>query len=186
MKVATSALLLGAAASTALAQEQQPLGFPESFPESYPKLPKVDTDKLASDVSEGVAKPMEELKKHLKELTSEASDLWEEVAQMFPESMSKASFFSEPKPHQRRPDSEWLNIVRGVDVESLWTENAYGETERELDGKLSKYNLRVKKPDPASLGVDKVKQYSGYLDDEEEDKHFFYCKSGLVFGLDLR
>ena len=25
-------------------------------------------------------------------------------------------------------------------------------------------------------GVDKVKQYSGYLDDDEEDKHLFYCE----------
>jgi cathepsin A (carboxypeptidase C) len=36
--------------------------------------------------------------------------------------------------------------------------------------------MRVKKVDPAALGVDKVKQYSGYLDDEEEDKHLFYCE----------
>jgi cathepsin A (carboxypeptidase C) len=36
------------------------------------------------------------------------------------------------------------------------------------------------------LGVDKVKQYSGYLDDEEEDKHLFYCEYllGLLPCLD--
>ncbi|AOW00857.1 Alpha/Beta hydrolase protein [Yarrowia lipolytica] len=34
------------------------------------------------------------------------------------------------------------------------------------------YALRAK--DPSSLGLDKVKQYSGYLDVEDEDKHFFY------------
>jgi len=170
MKVATSTLLLGAAASTALAQEQVPMGFPSSFSD----LPKVDEHNLAAETLEKLPKPLRELKSHLKELTAEASEIWDEVANMFPESISKASFLSDPKPHQRRPDSEWNNIVRGVDVESLWIENDYGETERELDGKLSNYNLRVKKPDPASLGVDKVKQYSGYLDDEENDKHFFY------------
>jgi len=31
-----------------------------------------------------------------------------------------------------------------------------------------------KKVDPSKLGVDTVKQYSGYLDDEKNDKHLFY------------
>lgn len=35
------------------------------------------------------------------------------------------------------------------------------------------YQLRGKLT-PESLGVDKVKQYSGYIDDLEEDKHFFF------------
>ena len=47
----------------------------------------------------------------------------------------------------------------------------------EIDGKLETYNLRAKKVDPSKLGVDTVKQFSGYLDDEENDKHLFYCKS---------
>ncbi len=34
--------------------------------------------------------------------------------------------------------------------------------------------LRVKKTNPGVLGLDTVKQYSGYLDVEAEDKHFFY------------
>jgi cathepsin A (carboxypeptidase C) len=41
---------------------------------------------------------------------------------------------------------------------------------------LEQYNLRGKKVDPSKLGVDTVKQYSGYLDDEANDKHLFYCK----------
>lgn len=35
------------------------------------------------------------------------------------------------------------------------------------------YKLRVKLT-PESLGVDKVKQYSGYIDSLEDDKHFFF------------
>jgi cathepsin A (carboxypeptidase C) len=53
-------------------------------------------------------------------------------------------------------------------------ENANGEKERHIDGKLESYNLRAKKVDPKKLGVDSVKQYSGYLDDEANDKHLFY------------
>lgn len=59
-------------------------------------------------------------------------------------------------------------------IRSVWVENAQGEKERAIDGKLEHYNLRAKKVDPSKLGVDKVKQYSGYLDDEANDKHLFY------------
>lgn len=100
---------------------------------------------------------------------------------MFPEAMDKASFFSSPKKHIRRPDSEWDHIMRGADVQSIWVENVKGEKERDVDGKLETYNLRAKKVDPSALGVDPaVKQYSGYLDDEENDKHLFYCKSLML------
>ena len=96
---------------------------------------------------------------------------------MFPEEMSKASFFSTPKKHTRRPDHEWDHIVRGEAIQDIWVTNADGEQERELDGKLETYDLRVKKVDPSVLGVDPdVKQYSGYLDDKENDKHLFYCQ----------
>ncbi|RDW22792.1 Alpha/Beta hydrolase protein [Yarrowia lipolytica] len=36
------------------------------------------------------------------------------------------------------------------------------------------YSLRVSTEDPSSLGVDIVKQFSGYLDVEKDKKHFFY------------
>ena len=103
---------------------------------------------------------------------------------MFPEAMSeaidKASFISSPKKHTRRPDSYWDHIMKGAEVQDIWVENQHGEKEREVDGKLEAYNLRSKKIDPSSLGVDPgVKQYSGYLDDEENDKHLFYCENFL-------
>lgn len=41
------------------------------------------------------------------------------------------------------------------------------------DNKYKNHSLRGKET-PKSLGVDDVKQYTGYLDLEEEDKHFFY------------
>ena len=93
---------------------------------------------------------------------------------MFPEDFGKANFWSTPKPHTKKHD--WDHVLRGADVQAVWVENENGEQEREIDGKLNTYNLRSKKVDPKKLGVDKVKQYSGYLDDEENDKHLFYCK----------
>jgi cathepsin A (carboxypeptidase C) len=159
MKVATSALLFGAA--SAAIPQQQVLKAPESF--------------KGFDTSSWT-KPLQNLEENLKSLTGEARAIWDEVAMMFPEQMEKAAFFSSPKPHTRKHDSEWDHVVKGADVQSVWVENENGEKEREIDGKLENYSLRVKHVDPSSLNVDKVKQYSGYLDDDEEDKHLFYCE----------
>ncbi|KAF2143467.1 uncharacterized protein K452DRAFT_269012 [Aplosporella prunicola CBS 121167] len=159
MKVAASALLLGAA-SSALAEQQQVFQMPKPVSES-------------SEAS-GWNKPLHNLEEALSSLTSDARQLWDEVAMMFPESFDKANFFSSPKPHTRRADSEWDHVLKGADVQSVWVENAKGQKERDVDGRLEAYNLRAKKVDPSILGVDKVKQYSGYLDDEENDKHLFY------------
>lgn len=67
-----------------------------------------------------------------------------------------------------RPDSHYDHVVHGSQSNAKWT-----------DGKnrtgLHEYKLRVKENDPQSLGVDSVKQYSGYLDNHETDNHLFYC-----------
>ncbi|KAK7706048.1 hypothetical protein SLS57_009829 [Botryosphaeria dothidea] len=156
MKVAASALLLGAA-STALAEQQV-----------------FKTEKPLKGASDAWSKPLHNLEDALKSLTGEAKQLWDEMALMFPDSFDKANFFSSPKPHTRKHDSEWDHILKGSDVQSVWVENADGQKEREVEGKLEAYSLRTKAVDPSTLGVDKVKQYSGYLDDDEDDKHLFY------------
>ncbi|KAG8624819.1 hypothetical protein KVT40_007886 [Elsinoe batatas] len=154
MKVTASALLVGAATASYL---------PEQFPMQIPK-----------QVSSAWSKPLHQLKDGLKHMTAEAKQAWDEVAQLFPEEMDKATFFSNPKAHTRKPDTHWDYITSGADIQSVWVTNSQGQKEREIDGKLETFNLRTKKVDPSVLGVDKVKQYSGYLDDEEEDKHLFY------------
>ena len=73
----------------------------------------------------------------------------------------------------RRPDSFWDHIVKGADVQA---ESKKPGAHKRLEGQLANYQLRVRQNDPATLGVDKVKQLSGYLDDEEADKHLFYCR----------
>jgi cathepsin A (carboxypeptidase C) len=163
MKVAATLFLVGAA--VAARPQQQVLQFPKHFPEA---------------AKNAWSKQLHNLQDVLGSLTDETRAIWDDVAMMYPEDMAKASFFSSPKKHTRSPDHEWDHIVRGSDVQSVWVENEQGEKERELGGKLDTYDLRVKKVDPSSLGVDPgVKQYSGYLDDNEKDKHLFYCKATL-------
>jgi cathepsin A (carboxypeptidase C) len=168
MKLLASSLLLGAT-SAAIAPQQHVLMNPVTA-----EIPL--TGSLKSD-SDAWTKAKHLFSESLSGLTAEAKAAWDEVAMFFPEDMEKAFSFPSPKPNHRKPDSAWDYVVKGADVQSVWLENAEGEKEREIDGKLETYNLRAKKVDPSKLGVDTVKQFSGYLDDEENDKHLFYCKS---------
>jgi cathepsin A (carboxypeptidase C) len=152
MKVSTAGLLVGSAAAAVTQQQQAPL--------------QQVIDKAASAASSW-SKPLEHLSHELKHLTEEARQVWDDVALMFPDAMSQASFFSTPKPHERKHDSEWDFVTSGKAIQDVWVTNENGEKEREISGNLEAFELRTKKVDPKSLGVDKVKQYSGYLDNEE-------------------
>ncbi|KAI9701095.1 MAG: hypothetical protein M1836_001764 [Candelina mexicana] len=155
MRVLASSLFLGAA-SAAVAPQQHVLKDTQSQQKSW-------------------VKPLHNFQESLKSIPADLRAVWDEVSMMFPDSMDRNNFMAPPKPHTRRPDSQWDHIVKGADLQSVWVENANGEKEREIDGKLESYNLRAKKVDPSKLGVDPhVRQYSGYLDDEEDDKHLFY------------
>jgi cathepsin A (carboxypeptidase C) len=170
MKLLASTVLLGVA-SAGVTNQQRIISNP--FKAEQPLKEAI------TPIKNSWSKALNHLAESMKDMSSEAKLIWDEVATQFPESFDKASFFSSPKPHKKKPDSTWDYIVKGADIQSVWVENAKGEKEREIDGKLDSYNLRAKKVDPAALGVDKVKQYSGYLDDEEDDKHLFYCKRYL-------
>ncbi|KAI9726419.1 MAG: hypothetical protein M1828_001241 [Chrysothrix sp. TS-e1954] len=159
-------LLLGVASASAVNPQQQVLKAQEQIHEA--------AESAGDKLSKAWSKPVHSLEDTLKSYTAEAQSLWEEAAAMFPEAVDHATFSSAPKAHVRKDDSEWDHITRGEDVQSLWIEGAQGEKRREIDGKLENYNMRTRKVDPRDLGVDDVKQYSGYLDDEEEDKHLFY------------
>jgi hypothetical protein len=72
-----------------------------------------------------------------------------------------------PPKFDRRPDSEWDYIVDGKDVVSLMA-----ATGQRVEGNFANKKLRIKSPE--KLGVDKVKQYSGYID-VGGDRHIFFC-----------
>jgi cathepsin A (carboxypeptidase C) len=167
MRIAASTALLVGAASAASFQHdaQHVLGG------AYDAV-KPAAESFASN------KPLKNFEEALKGMTSEAKALWDEIKLLVPEkAFDTGSWFSTPKPHKRRPDHTWDHVVKGAEVQKLWVQDSNGESRRKVDGRLEDYNLRAKSVDPSKLGIDKVKQYSGYLDDEANDKHLFYCKS---------
>lgn len=162
MRFSTSALVLGAA-STAVALDQHVLGGNDSPFDSI----KTAGENWLSAFEDKFGK-----------MTSEAKAVWDEITLLAPdavEAFKKNAIPSKPKPHRRKADKHWDHVVKGADLESMWVEKN-GEKHRKVGGPLKNFNLRAKKVDPSALGVDKVKQYSGYLDDEENDKHLFYCE----------
>ena len=159
-----SSIALVGAASSALAADQHVLGG-DKFDSHLPKAEK----------AKGVWSSVQE---SFENMGADAKALWDEVTLLAPdavEAFKKVAFSQKPKPATRKPDSTWDYIVKGADVQDVWVEKE-GQKQRLVGGQLDTYNLRAKKVDPSKLGVDSVKQYSGYLDDNENDKHLFYCK----------
>jgi cathepsin A (carboxypeptidase C) len=164
MRLLASSLAIGASLAMAATPQQLPVGHdPVAHKESGFTAGSAKVDPLAK------------IKSTMNHISDESHAVWAEMAAMFPEAIDKLQMLHAPKPHTRRPDSHWNYITRGADIEKLGEMNAQGQVKREIDGKLANYNMRTKKVDPSELGIDPdVKQYSGYLDDEEEDKHLFY------------
>ncbi|GMM34622.1 carboxypeptidase C [Saccharomycopsis crataegensis] len=88
----------------------------------------------------------------LDSLSNDIKITWSEISMKFPSIVSNLQFVSQPKKHSKK--SNWDFQV--------------------ADASHPNHQLRVKKTNAAKLGVDSTKQYSGYLDVEDEDKHFFY------------
>lgn len=162
MRIATSTVLLGAASAVSAGSFQQKV-LGGNFQESI--MPLADS----------IGNTRESFESALKDMPTQAKALWDEIKLLVPEgSFDQSTWFSKPKPHRKRHD--WDHVVKGADLQKLWVQDADGESHRQVEGRLEDFNLRVKSVDPSKLGVDKVKQYSGYLDDEANDKHLFYCK----------
>ncbi|KAF3345769.1 hypothetical protein VD0002_g4776 [Verticillium dahliae] len=160
MRLSTSALALGAATAVAGLDQQHVLGG-DGF----------ESIKVAGESWMNV------FEEKFHDITSEAKAVWDEITLLAPEAVEafkKSAKLSQPKPHVRKPDAAWDHVVKGAEIHDLWVEKEAGEKHRQYSGHLENYNLRAKKVDPSKLGIDKVKQYSGYLDDEENDKHLFY------------
>lgn len=177
MRLTTSALVLGAASSAVGLQDQKVMGSSSTkkvLGDASPLDLGLDFDAWTAPLTEAFG-----------EITSEARAAWNDVALLAPDALrafKKQVAGTKPKKHTRIADSKWDHVVHGADVEALSVESDDGVRRRKIGGKLANYDLRVKNVDPAKLGVDKVKQYSGYLDDNEDDKHLFYCKPRSARG----
>jgi cathepsin A (carboxypeptidase C) len=171
MRIAASTVLLGVASAASFQQQaQHVLG---GGVEKAQDLAQDAMKPLSEAFADATGGSMEGIEEAFSGMTAEAKALWEEIKLLVPESAFKqSSWFSKPKPHRRRDD--WNHVVKGADVQKVWVQDENGESHREVGGRLEDYNLRVKSVDPSKLGVDSVKQYSGYLDDEANDKHLFY------------
>ncbi|CAK7891269.1 carboxypeptidase Y [[Candida] anglica] len=86
-------------------------------------------------------------------VTPETTSLWNSMMNQFPETIAKMNFKISPNKFKKMAASKYDFHVS--------------------DAKHPNHELRVKST-PRDLGVDSVKQYTGYLDVKDEDKHFFY------------
>lgn len=170
MKFSTSALALGAASTAFAVQDQKVLNKPGS---SF--FDNISGSGFNFDLH--FDSWVKEFKDTWGDISSEAKATWQEIAMVAPEAMEAFKRTLEPtKPRKvtRKPDSHWDHIVKGADLEALTVTDSNGQSRRKIGGKLEQYDLRARNVDPKKLGVDDVKQYAGYLDDNEEDKHLFY------------
>ena len=98
-----------------------------------------------------------ELGQRVEDIPKEASKLWAQVLTEFPNALDDLTFSTARQLANKYKGhvldrNDWLYIAS--------------------DKKFPGHALKVKSPE--SLKVDTVKQYSGYLEKKEEDKHFFY------------
>jgi len=127
----------------------------------------------SSNLPQFLSQALDKVKATLGDLPVEAAAAWTEIAKLYPEDTISAlqAMASPAKPKEgikRRPDSHWDHIVHGDQMMSAMAGKVDGRE------KLKGTKLRIKKPN--GLGIDEdIKQYSGYLD-VEDDKHFFFCK----------
>lgn len=160
MRLSTSALALGAAATALGASDQ--------------KVLNGGKNDHTFAVDSGIESWASSLEHVFGKVTDEAKGIWDEVSMLMPEAVEafkKSAIGAPPKPATRRPDHHWDHVVKGAEVKKVGVSSEGAP----LSGQLDNFSLRTKKVDPSALGVDPgVKQYSGYLDDDEEDKHLFY------------
>lgn len=88
----------------------------------------------------------------LENISKDTMQLWYDMFAQFPDTIGDMKFKSPPKKATKNKATFDFHVS---------------------DAKLPNHKLRVKAT-PEDLGIDTVKQYTGYLDVEDEDKHFFY------------
>ncbi|OBA20582.1 hypothetical protein METBIDRAFT_32558 [Metschnikowia bicuspidata var. bicuspidata NRRL YB-4993] len=86
------------------------------------------------------------------EIPPDAVKVWQDMFLEFPKQIAQMSFKTPPKKATKNISAFDFHVS---------------------DTKFPNHQLRVKST-PEELGIDTVKQYTGYLDVEDEDKHFFY------------
>lgn len=109
-------------------------------------------DSLGEKKGHVYAKIMEYFNSPSSNVAQEFVNLWHDVFLEFPQQVSQLAFKTRAKKNTPNMASFDFHVA---------------------DTKFPNHKLRVKQT-PEDLGIDTVKQYTGYLDVEDEDKHFFY------------
>lgn len=107
---------------------------------------------LESKKGDVLAKIAQYFNEPLENISKETKNVWLDMFTSFPDTIAAMNFKSNPKKATKNKATFDFHVT---------------------DAKLPNHKLRVKAT-PEDLGIDKVKQYTGYLDVEDEDKHFFY------------
>lgn len=113
-------------------------------------LDALDSNSISFGSDKLFSKIGEFLNEPLSKLTKETKELWKDMLLQYPNALTS---ISTKIPGKNSITQKFDYFVK--------------------DAKYENHQLRVKSV-PKSLGIDDVKQYSGYLDIEDEDKHFFY------------
>ncbi|KAF7998771.1 hypothetical protein HF325_006836 [Metschnikowia pulcherrima] len=109
-------------------------------------------DSLAETKGDVISKLTSLFSKPYTGILGQTAKLWRETLLQFPNKVAQLSFKTSAKKTSIKSPFYDFHVS---------------------DLKLPNHKLRVKAT-PEDLGIDSVKQYTGYLDVEDEDKHFFY------------
>lgn len=107
---------------------------------------------LDSKKGDVIGKISQYLNDPLEAVPAGAMSTWADMFLNFPEAVSQLSFKTLPRKFGKKASKFDFHVA---------------------DAKVPNHRMRVKST-PGDLGIDTVKQYTGYLDVEEEDKHFFF------------
>jgi cathepsin A (carboxypeptidase C) len=125
------------------------------------------TSLVHKTVTELLGKLAQEFGQALDDIPVQAIDAWAEVITSFPKSVGELTLETSQQLAKKLTS-------KAKDTTAKFTTPSSGQDWLYVveNAKLPEHSLRVKTPE--KLGVDTVKQYSGYLDVKDEDKHFFY------------
>lgn len=129
----------------------------------------LDTSKEQSDDSvDWFAKLREQLNYPKEGYIPEVVDAWSTLKEQFPaDTIKKAidDYNSQSKGYNQKPEASKQSSSKNEGLQRFETLS---------NDKYEDHSLRIKKSYPEVLNLDTVAQYTGYLDIDSVDKHFFY------------
>ncbi|KAK6454107.1 carboxypeptidase Y precursor [Scheffersomyces xylosifermentans] len=108
-----------------------------------------------------------------KELPNEVRSAWEQMQQKLPKNEIEKLVATYQSKYSVKAKN-FNNRIKDFSKTFTASTSQQDQFETLSNDKFAEYSLRVNKNKPELLGLDNVKQYTGYLDVDVLDKHFFY------------